>query len=103
MRIGATADEALPHRRLGIPNPAHCRNSKAMGLSTQATGRRYVEGCWKFPYLKIQKLLNFSFMFLIDVKSISNILKNLYGDLHHFPVHALDFQRLESSSTLQNL
>ena len=38
-------------------------------------GSRYVEGCWGFPYLRIQKLPSCHFMFLIYIKCVSNILQ----------------------------
>ena len=39
-------------------------------------GSRYVEGCWGVPHLEIQKFPNCHFMFLIDMKFVSKILKN---------------------------
>ena len=39
-------------------------------------GSRHVEGCWGFPYLKIEKFVGFTkfhFMFLVDMTLISKI------------------------------
>ena len=57
-------------------------------------GSRYVEGCWGFPYLKIQ-LQNANFMFFIDIK-FSKILKMFYGDLHHLSVPVFGFSTFRS-------
>ena len=42
-------------------------------------GNQNVEGCWWFPYLKIEKLPSCHFMFLIDMKFLSNIFSILFN------------------------
>ena len=67
----------------------HCVPQEVVGCRG---GSQHVEGIpllenkkvWGFPYIKIEKLTNVHFMFLIDMKFISTILKICYGDLHHF-------------------
>ena len=47
-----------------------------LGDKPRCRGRdRYVEGCWGFSYLKYKSYQNVHFMFLIDMKLISKILK----------------------------
>ena len=63
-------------------------------------GSRYVERCWGFPYLKIQKLPICHFMFLVDLKFISKILKNcLRGSSSLFGVRLrlFNFSKLQKS------
>ena len=49
-------------------------------------GSRNFEGCWRFPYLKIQKLPNFHFMFFDRYEIHIQDFEDIYGNLHHFPV-----------------
>ena len=57
-----------------VPTPASAQLGQP-GIIMVQGGSRYVEGCGGFPYLKIEKFAYFPFMFLIDMKFISNILK----------------------------
>jgi len=70
--------------RESIPRPnirmcwAFARSMYLVGIGMLRSGSRYVEGCWGFPYLKIEKSQNVHFMFLIDIKLTLNILNEIF-------------------------
>ena len=67
---------------------------------------RNVEGCWGFPYLKIQKLPNFHFMLLIDVKFISKVFKICLRESSSFPgarLRLFNFSEIEQKTENRTL
>ena len=69
-------------------------------------GTRKVEGCWGFLHPKIEKLVGFRktnmSCFLIDTNSYSRSQRNLYRNLHYFPVSVFDFLYFQSVNISKN-
>ena len=64
-------------------------------------GNRYVEGCWGFRYLKIEKFVGFTkcpfHVFDRYEMHIQDFEDFGYGNLHHFPVSVFDFSKFVNS------